>query len=167
MAATATKTKKPAAIAAEMFEILNHRDADELAPYYAEDVHEIFPTHEVHGRQNMRDYFAETFTAIPDFQIQAEHIAADGEIVFVKWHMTGTFSGTPWMGIEPTGDRIELDGIDCFTIRDGLVVHNHVIYDQVSFGRQIGLLPAEGTGADKAMTAAFNAKTKLKKRFAR
>ena len=163
---TATETRTPVEIARELFgEVLNRRDADELAPYWAEDVHEVFPTHEVHGRQGMRDYFAETFAAIPDFHIEAEHVIGQDEVVFVKWHMSGTFSGAPWMGFEPTGDRIELDGCDCFTIRDRLVVHNHVFYDQVAFGRQIGLLPADGSGAEKAMTAAFNARVKLKRRF--
>jgi hypothetical protein len=55
--------------------------------------------------------------------------------------------------------------MDCFTFRDGAAVHNHVIYDQLSFARQIGMLPPKDSGPDKAMTAAFNAKTKLKKRL--
>ncbi|MEA2157755.1 MAG: hypothetical protein QOD66_135 [Solirubrobacteraceae bacterium] len=159
-------TRTPVEIVTDLFaSLINQRDADLLAPYWDENVHEVFPTGDVHGRQSMRDYFAATFAAMPDFHIEAEHIAGEGETVFVKWRMTGTFSGAPWQGIEPTGNRIELHGMDCFTFRDGAAVHNHVIYDQLSFARQIGMLPPKDSGPDKAMTAAFNAKTKLKKRL--
>ena len=163
-----TESRSPVELAREVFEdVLNRRDADALMPYWAEDVVEDFPTGTLRGREQMRDYFAETFAAIPDFHIEAERIAGDDETVFVKWRMTGTFSGGPWLGIEPTGTRVELHGMDCFTVRDGLVVHNHVIYDGASFARQLGMLPAEGSGADRAMLAAFNARTRLRKRFRR
>jgi steroid delta-isomerase-like uncharacterized protein len=147
--------------------VLNRRDADALLPYWAEDIVEVFPTGTLTGRQQVRDYFAETFAAIPDFHMEAQRIAGDDETVFVKWFLTGTFSGAPWMGIEPTGSRIELHGMDCFTVRDGLVVHNHVIYDSASFARQIGMLPAEGSAPDRGMQAAFNVRTRLRKRLRR
>ena len=163
-----TETRSPVELAHEVFEgVLNRRDADALVPYWAEDIVEDFPTGTLRGRQAVRDYFAETFAAIPDFHIEAERIVGDDETVFVKWRMNGTFSGGPWMGFEPTGSRVELHGMDCFTIRDGLVVHNHVIYDGVSFARQIGLMPSEGSPADRAMTAAFNARVRLRERFRR
>jgi predicted ester cyclase len=166
MTTAETKARTPAEIARELFEErLNARDADALREYWAEDVVEDFPTGTVSGREAMRDYFAEAFAAMPDFHITADKIVAEGETVFVKWRMTGTFKGAPWQGIEPTGDRIELDGMDCFTIRDGLVVGNFVRYDQMSFARQVGMMPAQGSGAERAMTAAFNAKTKLQRRL--
>jgi len=162
------KTRTPVELAQEVFgTTLNQRDADALVPYWHEDIVEVFPTGTLHGRDQVRDYFAETFAAIPDFHMEAEHIAGDDEIVFVKWHLTGTFSGAPWMGIDPTGSSVELDGMDCFTVRDGLVVHNHIVYDQLSFARQIGMLPAQGSGADRAMTKSFNLKTRLRDRLRR
>jgi predicted ester cyclase len=168
MESATTKARSPVEKAHELFEtVLNQRDADALLPYWHEDLVEVFPTGTLYGRQAVRDYFAETFAAIPDLHIEAEHIAGEGEIVFVKWRVTGTFSGGPWMGIEPTGSRVELDGMDCFTMRDGLVMHNHIIYDQVSFARQIGMLPAQDSAADRAMTKSFNLKTRLRKRFSR
>jgi steroid delta-isomerase-like uncharacterized protein len=164
----ATETRSPVDLAHEVFaEVLNRRDAQALVPYWAEDVVEVFPTGTLTGREQVRDYFAQTFAAIPDFHIEAERIAGDEQTVFVKWRLTGTFSGAPWMGYEPTGSRVDLHGMDCFTFRDGLVVHNHVIYDRASFGQQIGMLPADGSSADRAMLAAFNARTRLRKRLRR
>lgn len=116
------------------------------------------------GRNEVKRYFAETFAALPDFEIRALSIAGRGETVFARWRVTGTFTGAPWMGIEPTGSRIELDGIDCFTLRGGKVVANFVVFDQLSFATQIGLLPKRGSALDRGMLRAFNLKTRLSRR---
>ena len=47
----------------------------------------------------------------------------------------------------------------------GLVQHNTIYYDGATFARQIGLLPAQGASADRALIAVFNAKTKLIQRY--
>ena len=107
------------------------------------------------------------FAAGPDCRIEAKHIFGEGEQVFVQWTVTGTFTGERWMGIEPTGTAITIEGMDCFTMRDGLVAHNAVRYDPADFARQIGMLPPQDSGAESAMTAAFNGWTKLKRRVRR
>ena len=38
---------------------------------------------------------------------------------------------------------------------------NTVVFDQMKFARQVGLLPRDGSVADKAFMAAFNVKTKV------
>ena len=163
----ATETRSLTELARHVFtDVLNRRDADALREYWAEDVVEVFPTGILRGQDAVHAYFAETFAAMPDFRIEATHIAESGEeTVFVKWHTSGTFNGGPWNGIEPTGDRLEIDGMDCFTIRDGLVVHNFIVFDQMSFARQIGMMPPDGSAGDRALRAAFNAKTKLRDRL--
>ncbi|MEA2471820.1 MAG: hypothetical protein QOE38_2819 [Thermoleophilaceae bacterium] len=47
------------------------------------------------------------------------------------------------------------------------VVTNTVYYDGVEFARQIGMLPARDSAGDRAMLAAFNGATKLKRRLRR
>jgi hypothetical protein len=44
-------------------------------------------------------------------------------------------------------------------LEQGKLKHNTIYYDGLAFARQIGMLPREGTLADKAMTTAFNART--------
>ncbi|MGA8746201.1 MAG: nuclear transport factor 2 family protein [Solirubrobacterales bacterium] len=163
-----TETLSPVERAGEVFEtVLNQRDAEALRPYWADDLVEELPTGTYRGPEEMGAYFAEVFAALPDFHIEPERITGDGETVFVKWQMTGTFRGEPWQGIEPTGDQIALKGIDCFTFREGKIVHNAAVFDQVSFGQQIGMLPARDSLGERGMKAAFNARTKLKQRFSR
>jgi predicted ester cyclase len=164
MAATDTPTRTPIEVVRELFdERLNRRDAGALTEILAPDIVDVFPHATLRGPEAVRAFFAETFAALPDFRIRAEHMAAEGETVLVKWRIDGTFSGRPWLGIRSTGTRVTMHGMDCMTVRDGLVVHNVVIYDQTSFGRQIGMLPAPGSRADRAMTAAFNAWTRLRR----
>jgi predicted ester cyclase len=151
----------------EVFRLLNKHDANLLLPYWHPDIVEEFPTGTVRGREAVRDYFAATFAAIPDFHIEVRHMAAEGDVVFVRWQATGHFTGARWMGIDPNGAAITLDGIDCFTMQGDVVVHNFVAYDQVSFGRQIGLLPAAGTIMDRGMLGAFNATTWAKRLLGR
>lgn len=162
------ESESPVELVRRLFEsVLNARDADAMMQYWADDLVEEFPVGTFRGKAEMRDYFASVFAAMPDFHIEATHIIGEGDVVFVAWRATGTFTGRKWMGIEPTGTGIVLDGCDRFTIRNGKVVHNFVLYDQVSFARQIGMLPQAGSVGDKAMLAAFNAQTRVKRALRR
>lgn len=170
MSATTTAavdgTLAPGELLRHLFEkILNQRSADVLVEYWADDIVEHFPSGTCRGRDEVRDYFAQLFAAVPDFEIHAEKIVGEGETVFVRWRATGTFTGAPWMGIEPTGSSLELRGIDCFTVRGGKVAENFVVFDQLSFARQIGMMPAEGSFMDRMMLNGFNARTRLRGRF--
>ncbi len=120
---------------------------------------------EVIGSQAIRRFFIETFAAFPDFDMTVERIVADDETAVVQWHTTGTFEGAPFQGIEPTGRRVEIRGVDVMEISAGRVKRNTIYYDGASFARQIGMLPRRGSGADRAVASAFNGLTKLRKRF--
>ena len=72
-------------------------------------------------------------------------------------------AGGPDPGLDGTGKRLELDGADHFTVRDGKIASNFVIFDQMQWARHIGLMPPEGSTPDKAIKAAFNAKTRVAK----
>ena len=43
---------------------------------------------------------------------------------------------------------------------------NTAYYDGASFARQVGMLPPEGSGAERTMKSAFNAVTKVRKAVA-
>lgn len=58
-------------------------------------------------------------------------------------------------------------GVDCMEFEGGLLRHNVIYYDGAGFAREVGLLPAQGSGAEKAMTGAFNALTRARKALGR
>jgi steroid delta-isomerase-like uncharacterized protein len=146
------------------FDVLNTRDVTPLKEFWTADTVERFPTRTARGADEIAAVFDEAFAAMPDFHIEIQALAEEGDHVFVRWHMTGTHTGEPWEGFAPSGKRIELDGIDNFVLRDGKVVSNFVVYDQVQFARQVGIMPEVGTAADRAMKGAFALRQKLARR---
>ena len=52
------------------------------------------------GPRAVGDHFAAIFAAVPDFHIEIQRMAADGETVFAHWHAAGTFTGKPFLGID-------------------------------------------------------------------
>lgn len=91
----------------------------------------------------------------------------DGQVV-VQWTGTGTFTGSPFLGIEATGRSVEITGCDVIRLDDtGRVGTNTVYYDGAAFARQVGMLPAAGSRTDRWMTEGFNAMTRLRRRIGR
>lgn len=164
---SAIEAVTPTSLVRGIFDILNDHDLPSLSAVAADDIVETWP---VVGRlegQAVAAHFAAIFAAFPDLRIEIERMAADGETVFVHWHMTGAFTGTPLLGFEATGRHINVRGTDCFTIRDGRVVGNFVAYDGMTFAAQMGILPAHGSRMDRAMTAAANWITRIRRTLQR
>ena len=169
MAATTPTSAAPAELGRRLVEAVGRKDLDAVRPFWTEETVDVFHAlgREVRGPQALTAFFEQTFAAYPDFRMEVLGAWGDETHATVRWRITGTFSGAPFEGIEPTGRRVELLGIDAMEFRDGKLVRNDVYYDGATFARQIGMLPPMGSPADKAMTAAFNATTALKKRLRR
>jgi steroid delta-isomerase-like uncharacterized protein len=142
------------------FEALNGRDLDAAEALWHPDVVDDFVVlGAFRGRRAVRGLFEEIFAAVPDFILAPQEFLGGDEHATVRWRATGTFTGSPFMGIHATGRSVDLRGVDVMRWVDGLLVHNTIYYDGLAFARQIGLLPTEGSVGDKAVLAAFNAKT--------
>src|SRR5687767_6365147 len=90
----------------------------------------------------VRGFFAEMFEAVPDFSMSVTDMVAYGEKAAVRWAAVGTFDGTGKLqGIAPTGARLELEGLDLLTIRDGLIQENFAYTNGMEMARQMGVLP--------------------------
>ena len=142
------------------FETLNRREISALKQLWTDETVERFPDRTCRGAEEITSYFEDTFIGISDWHIEVLAIAEQGDDVFVHWHLTGTHTG-PLLGIAPTGKPLSIDGMDHFVVRDGKVISNFVICDQMQYARQIGMMPPDGSAADKALKSAFNARTKL------
>ena len=146
------------------FEQINRHDVTALREIWSADIVVRFPDRTCRGVDEVAGYFEDTFAALPDVRIEAASIVEQGDDVFARWRLTGTQNG-PVQGIEGTGKSIDLDGIDHFVLRDGRIVSNFVVFDQMQYSRQLGILPAQDSVGDKAMKAAFNARTKLARKL--
>ena len=162
----ATQTSSTAATLMQgAFDAIAARDLDRLAEVWDEHSTDVFIALNltVTGERDLRLFFRELFAAVPDLEFATEEVHAVSDDVAVgQWRMTGTFSGGAFQGIEPTGKRLELRGIDVMRFEGDVLRHNDVYYDGLSFARQIGMLPAADSAGDRAMLSAFNAATKAR-----
>lgn len=149
------------------FDVLNEHDITPLRSFWSDATVERFPQGTRRGADEIAAYFEETFAALPDFHMNVVALAEQGDDVFVRWHLTATHTGAPFFGIAPSGKQVAIDGMDHFVVRDGGIVSNFVIFDQMQFARQIGMLPEDGTPGDRVAKAAFGAKTRLTERLRR
>ena len=150
------------------FDALRAHDLDALERImHPDNVNDIVAVGIRNGREEVVDFFRETFAAFPDMQMEVLRVVANDEVAFVQWRASGTFTGAPFQGIEPTGRRVDNRGVDCMEIVDGKVVKNTIYYDGLSLGRAVGMLPAKDSLPDRAMLQAFNAVTKLRARLRR
>ncbi|MFF0815593.1 ester cyclase [Rhodococcus sp. NPDC003318] len=140
---------------------LNANDVDSLRSFWwTADSVVRFPTGTCRGTAEIAAYFDQLFAAVADFAMEVVSISESGDDVFVHWHVTGRHVGT-FVGVAGTGRRIDFEGIDHFVVAGGKVDTNTVRYDQMEFARQIHMLPPDGSMADRAMKAAFNATTRV------
>lgn len=163
---TSATTRTPAEVARAAFDAVISRDPDAIVAQGAPDsVDDFVAIGEVRGQTAIRGFFRDLFAAFPDFEMTIDRIVADDATAAVQWHAAGAFTGGPFQGILPTGRRVEIRGVDVMEIDGGLIRHNTIYYDGAGFARQIGMLPAMGSRADRALVSAFNAKTRLNQRY--
>jgi steroid delta-isomerase-like uncharacterized protein len=149
--------------------IFDDRDLSDPYRYWTDESvdHFLAAGRSVRGAEALAQWFRDLFAAVPDWHLEIENTVDDGDRqVVVQWHATGTFSGAPFLGIEANGARLDIHGCDVIRVDENdKVITNTVYYDGAEYGRQIGMLPPMDSAADRAMKAAFNGLTKLKRRL--
>ena len=158
-------TTSPAALMRKLLEAVAAKDLDAMGAMQHDDVVEDFVVlGEFEGKEAVAALFAELFTAVPDMQFTINRIVGgDDRIAVGEWSITGTFNGGPFQGLDPTGRHVELRGVDLMEFEEGRLRRNTIYYDGLRFARQVGMLPTEGSAADRAIMSSFNALTKARK----
>jgi steroid delta-isomerase-like uncharacterized protein len=163
------KAKKDLAreVVREYFDALAEKDLDRAVATWKPGAHDrLYGFADMVAPHGIRDYFGSMFAAIPDFRIEVDSMVAENDRVAVRWHAAGTFDGAKkFQGLVPNGRRVELEGIDLFTVTDGKIVANDAYTNGMEFARQVGALPPQDSGPERAMAAAFNAKTAIEKKL--
>jgi predicted ester cyclase len=68
---------------------------------------------------------------------------AEGDKVVTRFTMRGTHQGE-FMGIAPTGRRVEMTGIDIIRFSDGKMVEHWGNTDDLGMMQQLGVIPEPG-----------------------
>lgn len=150
-------------VARSYFDAIGARDAEAAVAHWAPDgIEDVTPLRVFRGADEIRGFLAGLVAAVPDLETRVERVTADERVAVVEWRMSGSFSGSSFEGIDSTGRPIELRGADCIEVEDGRITKNTAYYDGAAFARQVGLLPAQDSAAERAMLTAFNGATKMR-----
>ena len=92
-------------------------------------------------REGVRILFSLLWSAFPDLHAEIEDQIAEGDKVVTRKTFTGTHRGE-FMGILPTGRRVQFEVIDILRVVDGRITDHWNLLDQLGLLRQLGALPA-------------------------
>ncbi len=81
-------------------------------------------------------------SAFPDAEITIEDQLAEGDMVATRWTGRGTHQGE-LMGVQPSGNRVEVMGNSISRIEDGKIVEEWNIYDALGMMQAIGAVPEQ------------------------
>jgi glyoxylase-like metal-dependent hydrolase (beta-lactamase superfamily II)/predicted ester cyclase len=154
---------KAEAVARRYFEAIDARDLDAAVSMWAPGGREnVRGQVDVLAPDGVREFIGSLLAAIPDLHMEIVSSTSEEDRCGIQWRLTGTFAGSgAFAGVQPTGSPIELEGFDLLTVRDGLIQSNDAFSDSATFAREIGMLPPQGSAAERGMTGAFNAKTRV------
>jgi steroid delta-isomerase-like uncharacterized protein len=160
---TATKSKAPSAkqVATAYFDAIRKQDIDAMAAVWRPgSTDHFYGMAELRVPEELKQWFGNLFRAFPDFEMVVEDMVAYGDKAAVRWSATGTFTGEGrFEGLTATGARVELEGLDLLTIKDGKIVENRAYTNAMEMARQMGAMPPAGSIGEKAMFGAVNART--------
>jgi hydroxyacylglutathione hydrolase len=154
---------KPDAIALRYFEAIGARDLDSAVAMWADGGREnVRGQVDVTAPEGVRAFIGGLLDAVPDLRFEIVSTTTEQDRCAVQYRITGTFAGPGELsGVAATGHPITIEGIDLLTVRDGLIQSNEAFPDSIALPRQIGMLPPQGSAADKRLMSAFNAKTRV------
>jgi steroid delta-isomerase-like uncharacterized protein len=159
--------------AGRWFDAWNSHQVDRLLELLTEDVeiHDDSWPKTMHGHAEVREFLEALWRAIPDMTfelLEAPYVIPGKPRAALHWRGSGTFTGRmDPPGFAPTGRHWVLDGADFQEYRDGRICKLRVAVDMMTLLRQLGLMPATGSRAERAMAAAQRAGVRVQRKFRR
>lgn len=150
-------------VARSYFGAVAARDPQRMAEHWdPEGIEDIVVFGVFRGPDEVRGFFGELFAAIPDAETTVDRVIADDKTAVVMYRLRGNFTGGPLQGVDAPGKPIEIRGADVIDVENGRIVRNTAFSDGLDFARQIGMLPPQGSGMEKALYGTFNGMNKLR-----
>lgn len=92
---------------------------------------------EIHGHEGVRKAILDLRSAFPDWHESVVDMVIEGDRVVTRYISTGTHEG-PFVGLAPTGIRIEIDEISIYRISESTVAEQWCLADDLTLSRQLG-----------------------------
>jgi steroid delta-isomerase-like uncharacterized protein len=144
----------------------NARDADRIASFFAEGA-----TYDdrgagtvAHGRDEIRAHAARVHSAFPDLHFELVRAAHGDGFTAGEWRSRMTHRGEI-DGLAPTGRVVESAGVDVATLdAEGRIAHLVSYYDGAAIMRDLGVLPARGTRAERLLARLASIPARIRRR---
>lgn len=162
MSPAATKKASAKQVATAYFDAIAKRDVDAMMELWEPGGYGyLYGIASLRAPEGYQQWFGNLFRAFPDYAMEVVDMVAYGDKAAVRWRATGTFAGpAQFEGLEPNGARVDYEGLDLLTIRDGLIRENRAYINATEIARQLGAMPPAGSAGEKAMLGAVNLRTR-------
>jgi len=119
-------------------EVWNRANLDIVDKIFTPDfvMHFLPDGSELRGLDSLRAHILELHTAFPDWSENIIRIVAEQDLVVIQYISTGTNKGS-WLGISPTGKRIQVNEVSIFRIEDGRISEQWLLPDLLSMQQQL------------------------------
>jgi steroid delta-isomerase-like uncharacterized protein len=118
----------------------NAHDPDAVSAVFASEavIRDVGSPDVLRGREAIRDRATDLLVAFPDFRLRQLDLVVGEDSNADRWEASGTHSG-PFLGMDPTGNRISVEGAT-FSRFDsgGLVVEDVNFWDVGALLTQLG-----------------------------
>ena len=123
------------------YKLFNQKKLDKCNELVASE----FVSHRTTGdisREDLINGSEMLITAFPDFKATIEHLVAEGDMIAYREICTGTHKGE-FMGIAPTGKKIEIINTSILKIIDGKWAEAWPTLDLMRLMQQLGVIPTQ------------------------
>jgi steroid delta-isomerase-like uncharacterized protein len=126
----------------DVLQYWNRQDVEGVLTYYDDSITwlNIAMEETYRGKGEVRVFLRKLFSAFPDLNFEVTYKIARGDNVAEQWFIRGTHLGM-FMGIPPTGRRVEIPGMSMAELRDGKFVSDHFYFDALGVLRNMALMP--------------------------
>lgn len=111
---------------------------DQADRFLAEDFTFTPPAGYAPDRQGYKEMVRDMHRVFPDLVAELEDVVACNDMAASKWVARGTHEGT-WMNLEPTHERVRMEGLAMARIRNGMVVEEYAVQNMMLVLEQLGV----------------------------
>ena len=131
------------AIVRKMFEAINKQNLAELDEVMSLDFVLHMNAQQRQGLEDSKQVVKNEIRGFSDLHVTIEDIVTEEDRVCVRLKETGTHTGE-YRGLTPTGNKLSYTVVAIWRISDGKIVEGWIVYDQLEFLEQLGVVKFQG-----------------------
>jgi len=162
--AAAARGRTPEQVVADFLDALGRHDVEGIGRACADDIVEVLSgTAPLEGIDNELAFARDLLAAFPDLEIEVTRLMAIDLVVAAEWTRRGTFTGADFQGLPANGARFDSPAAGFFEIENGLIKRLTVYADMNKFARDLGVVPPEGSLAERLAMSMFRSRVRAKR----